>query len=307
MITVFTGENDFEIRQAIAEKERLFDGNSERIDGASVTLSGLPDLLMGVSLFATQRLVIIDQLSASSAVWQKLPQWLTRSSDTIELILIEPTLDKRTSTYKALKAAGAIEDFPAWTEKDTAKAEAWAVHYGNEQKVAIARPVAAHLVRRVGVNQWLLSQAVHILALAGDTVEVTAALIDSVIVASPEDTVFQLLDYAMNGDANSAVQHLRSLESTQEPHRLMALILSQVYTLAAAVLAPADADPAKDFGIHPFVISKLQRLKKSVGPAGAFGMVRICAQADTDLKSSKADPWVLVERLIVQIAHRQFS
>ncbi|UTX51317.1 DNA polymerase III subunit delta [Candidatus Saccharibacteria bacterium TM7i] len=306
MITVLTGENNFEVRQALAELSDSYTAGVERVDGASLTLAHIPDLLMGVSLFAENRLVIIDQLSASSAVWAKLPEWLSRVSDTIHLVLIEPSLDKRTSTYKALKVGADIKEFPAWTEKDGARVQAWAVHYAADQGLTLSRPVAAHLVSKVGVDQWRLSQAIAVLALLEEGTEITPVLIDATIVPSTEESAFQLLEAAFGGRAEEVARMVQSLALSEDPHRLMALIVSQVFSLAATVLAPEGADPAKDFGVHPFVISKLRRFKSSLGTPGALAMVELCAQADVDLKSSKAEPWVLVERLLVRIAHKDF-
>lgn len=302
MITVLTGDNDFESRHALKVLEASFSGTPEYIDGAAVTLSGLPDILMGLSLFAEERLVIIDQLSASSAVWTKLPDWLPRISDTIHLVLKEPTLDKRTVTYKALKAVADIQTFTAWTSRDAVKAETWLVHYAREQGVDISRQAAKHLVARVGFDQWGLSAAVEMLHLS-EADQVTESLIDAVIVPSAEENAFSLMEDALNGKTEAVVRSLRSLELSEEPHRLMALILSQAFSLLAAVIAPSAADPAKDFGIHPFVLSKLRRFSSSIGSGGALRVVELCAQADVDLKSSRADPWVLVERLLVKISH----
>jgi len=59
MITWLIGENSFEVREALKSIESKFDGSPERIDGTELTLAQLPDLLMGMSLFATERLVVI--------------------------------------------------------------------------------------------------------------------------------------------------------------------------------------------------------------------------------------------------------
>lgn len=307
MTLLLTGTNDFEVHQALKVIESNFSGSPEHIDGSTVTINSIPDLLMGISLFAEERLVIIDQLSASSSVWSKLGDWLPRVSDTVKLVLIEPTLDKRTSTYKALKAAVEIKEFPAWTDRDATQAGAWVVHYAKDQGVDVPRAAAAHLVARIGVDQWQLSQAIAILQLAETDGPVTTTLINELIVPSLEENVFQLLEDALSGRAEDIPEVINSLKLTEDPHRLMALISSQIVSLAAVVLAPDDADPAKDFGVHPFVVSKLRRYRSSLGIAGALGMVKVTAQADADLKSSKAEPWVLVERLLMKLAYRDFA
>lgn len=302
MITVLTGGNDFALHQALKEIDASFDGNPERTNGSALTLADIPDLLMGVSLFAEKRLVVIDQLSDNQAVWQKLPDWLPRLSDSIHLVLLEPALDKRTTTYKALKSSADIRSFAALTSKDTVTIETWLVHYASERGVDFDRQLSKYLVGRVGLDQWRLSQAIDILALTGDTV--TPAVIDAVIVPSLEESAFQLIEDALNGRSEVVMRTVQSLELSEEPHRLMALIMSQVFSLVAATLAPKDADPAKDFGVHPYVVSKLRRFSSSLGSAGALSILSLCAQADADLKISKAEPWVIVERLLMKIAHR---
>ena len=224
----------------------------------------------------------------------------------MHLVLIEPSLDKRTSTYKALKAVADIQTFPAWTVKDRVQAEVWVVHYGQAQGVTLNRQAAAHLVARAGYDQWQLSQAVAMLALVGEDRDITPAIIDAIVVPTTEENVFQLLDDALSGRAEAVSETIKGLMLTEEPHRLMALIVSQVMSLCAAVLAPDTADPAKDFGIHPFVLSKLRRFRSSLGQSGALAIVKLTAQADVDLKSSRGEPWLIVERLLVQIAHKTF-
>ena len=103
MITLLTGENSFELREALQSIVKGFDGNAERIDGANLELRQLPDLIMGGTLFAEKRLVVISGLSNNSALWQKLPEWLPRVSDDVHLVLVDEKPDKRTVSYKSLK------------------------------------------------------------------------------------------------------------------------------------------------------------------------------------------------------------
>src|ERR1035437_6433304 len=100
MITVLIGENTFEIQRALDLIARDFDGKVEKIDGSNLQLSQLPDILMGVSLFAMSRTVVIRNLSENRAVWPVFGDWLSKISDDIHLILAESKPDKRTATYK---------------------------------------------------------------------------------------------------------------------------------------------------------------------------------------------------------------
>ena len=102
MIMLLIGENSFEVERALRQIADDFDGTVEKIDGSDLQLSQLPDILMGVSLFATARTVVIRNLSANKSIWTVFGDWLPRISDDIHLVLVEPKPDKRMTTYKAL-------------------------------------------------------------------------------------------------------------------------------------------------------------------------------------------------------------
>lgn len=298
MITILTGENSFEVHEALKQIAADFSGAPERIDGASLSVASLPDLFMGVSLFATERLVVIDQLSASSAVWEKLPEWLGRITEDIHVVLIEPKLDKRTTTYKALKEAAAISEFPVWGERDAVKAETWTTHRAQAQKIVIDRSLVKHLVERVGLDQWQLANALNQLSLL-DTI--TKDVINDVIPANPSENVFLLFESALQGDTRQVAHMIDTLKLQEDPYMLFALLSSQVMTLAAVTFATDDKNATKDFAIHPFVASKLTRYGSKIGKRKAGHIIEIFAKTDADMKRSKAEPWLLVERAVLEV------
>jgi DNA polymerase III delta subunit len=66
--------------------------------------------------------------------------------------------------------------------------------------------------------------------------------------------------------------------------------------------ADESANPAKDFGVHPFVASKLTRHGKRLGKARVGQIVELFAKTDADMKRSKAEPWLLIERTLLETA-----
>jgi len=297
MITLLTGENTFETSEAAKALVSSFDGRAEHIDGSGVELKGLPDLLMGSTLFAEQRLVIIKDLSQNSSVWEKLPEWLSRISDDIHVVLVDAKPDKRTSAYKAVKAAATIREFPAWSDRDSAKAEQWVLQRATKAGVGLDAKLARYLVMRVGVDQWLLASAIDKLALL-DTVTQTA--LEEVIDANPSENIFQLFETALTGRRDKVAEALRTLELQEDPYATFALLSSQVFSLAA-VTFDADGGAVKDFAIHPYVASKLTSQSKRLGKKNVADIVRIFAQTDADMKRSKAEPWLLIERTLYSL------
>lgn len=299
MITWLVGENSFEIREALKEIERDFSGAVERVDGTELNLVQLPDLLMGVSLFAPERLVVIKDITQNSGLWEKLPDWLERISDDIHIVFIDTKPDKRTTSYKALKAAATLKEFPVWTDRDTAKAEQWVSARAQVVGVALDKKTALHLVERVGLDQWRLAQALDMLSLVE---QVTPATIDEIVPPNLRENIFQLFEIALEGRSKQVAEKLATLSIQEDPYAFFALLSSQAMTLAAVTYADETANPTKDFAIHPFVASKLARHGKKLGKQKVGRILEAFAKTDADMKRSKAEPWLLIERVLLETA-----
>ncbi len=299
MITLLTGDNAFEIERTLERLVSDFDGEAERVDGARLELRQLPDLLMGVSLFADKRLIIVKDLSESREVWSGLGDWLERVSSDIDLVLVEPKLDKRTATYKALKKGVKVIECLEWSDRDTSKATDWIIDEAQKLGLKLDKKSAQLVVARVGVNQWQLYNAVQKLSLVD---AVTPTVIESVIDASPTENVFNLFEAALSGDRVRLQAMLSVIEQSEDPFRLFALLSGQAFQLAAVAVSGQADDTAKDFGIHPYAVSKLKSSANKLGRGGARKIIKIFAAADDDMKLSRADPWLLIERALQQVA-----
>lgn len=299
MITLLAGENSFEQERAVQEIVRAFDGVPERIDGSDVTAAMLPDLLASATLFADKRLVIIKKLSENTAGWTALGDFLPRMSDDVALVLVETKPDKRTKTYKTLQKQANVREFAAWGERDESQAEQWAVQEAAGLGFSLDRQLARLLVERVGVDQWQLYRALEKLAVAE---EVTKELIEDVIEANPSENVFLLFESALRGNRQRVADMIGMLQLNDDPYRLFGLLGGQAFQLLAIAVAEPGANVAKDLGVHPYALQKMAPYAKSLGVTGAKKVAAAFAEADEAMKSSAADPWLLIERALIKTA-----
>lgn len=299
MIKLIVGDNSFEIERALRQASQTFEGEVIKIDGKLLELGNVADLMMGTSLFSQSRLVIIKDLSENKSLWADFSKWLERLAGDTELILVETKPDKRTVTYKDLKSKAEVIELPAWTDQDTLKAENWLAKEAELTGVELNKKFVQHIVRRIGVNQWNLWHALEKLALVD---EITIEKIDDVTDPNPSESVFNLFETALGGDGNKLSSLLRVLEKTEDPFRLFALLSSQAFQLSVMSSAENGDNPAKDFGIHPFVAKKLSSASAKLGKSNIKKVVKILAEADDDMKLSVAEPWFLIERALVKIA-----
>jgi len=300
MITVFTGENNFEVTRATAKLVTSFDGVAEKIDGSELDKKQLPDLLAGSTLFADKRLVIIKNLSENKSLWADFVNFLPRISDDIHVVLVEVKPDKRTKTYKDLQKVATIHEFAVWSERDSKKAEEWVIKEAKELGFSLDRKSAEVLVRRVGVDQWQLYGALEKLLL---TDSVTPEIIENTIDANPSENVFHLFDAALKGDSKKIQQMIQNLQLIEDPYRLFGLLSGQVFQLTALVVGEKPSgEVAKDIGVHPYALSQLSSHAKNIGRTKVKKIVTIFAETDADMKSLGVEPWLLIERALIKVS-----
>lgn len=296
MITLLIGENSFEVEQRLQRLIAEFDGVLEKFDGVELEVKQLPDLLMGLNLFAERRLVIVRGLGANKQTWDALPDWLDRMSDDIHLVLVEPKPDKRTKSWKVLQKAATVHEYKLWGERDTHAAEKWVVDQANGTLSA----GAAHLlVARVGIDQWLLAQAVEKLSVYDN---ITEDLIRETVEAQPHENVFELFEAALRSDTRRVQEMITTLSQGEDPYPLFGLLSGQAFQLAALATARDGDEVAKDIGVHPFVLSKLQPHATRLGIKGTGKIIAAFAVADEAMKTSSIDPWLAIERALLRVS-----
>jgi len=301
-VILLTGDNTFEIERELARIVAEFDGAAERLDGAEITLQQLPDLLMGVSLFATKRLVIIRNLSENGTIWNALPDWLTRLSPDIQLVLVDSKPDKRTKTYKAIQKLADIREYKAWGERDEQVARRWVAEEAHRMGMTIDQKSVQVLVQRTGPDQWVLYHALQKLAAVE---HVTPEVITDVVDARISENVFEVLDAALRGDIKRVHEMVANISLTDDPYRLFGLLGGQVFQLACLSVADRPvADVAHDVGAHPYALGKLASYAQSLSRREVRAIVAAFADADVRLKTSSIDPWLCVERALLVVAAR---
>lgn len=107
MIKVFTGNDRIRAKNEI---EKFLGKNYEIIEGTEITPNDLPSIFLGVSLFSSARNILIRDVSANKAVFEKVSEYLNTPHN---VALFELKLDKRSVGYKNIKNKVEIFEFSA--------------------------------------------------------------------------------------------------------------------------------------------------------------------------------------------------
>lgn len=291
MIILLTGDNIYEIDQELGRIVAAHASNPEYLDADVVEPRHLTDIFLGVSLFSSNRLVVIRYASGNSALWDALASWVERETATT-LVLVEPRLDKRTKAYKQFVAHADVRVFTAWTEREVSTAEKWLQAEAKQRGVTLELPAAREIVKRRGVEQYQLVNTLEQLAVFET---VTSQVVTDHLEAVPQENVFVLLDAGLQGDTNRVHAMIQTLKLTNDPYMTMGLLASQAVALSGLVLSDGTKDVAEDFGVSPYVLRNLQSAARTTDRTKLRSIVGALAAADVGLKSRAIDPWLQIE------------
>lgn len=301
MIYTLTGSNEYEIKKFFTNLKTEFiskygETGVENYTGEQLNPEIIANALGGISLFATNRMVIIRGLNEAKDVVEQLLKQLKSVPDDIELILIEPNLDKRTSLYKTLKNDTEFKEFSNLSEPELI---GWIQSEVKNQAGQITPASARKLYDYCGFDQLRLSNEIQKLV-SYDT-NVSNENIELLVDKNPRDTIFELLDLALSGESVKSVAKLQSLEAMHEdPFQIASMLIWQAHILSIVQTTSSlgDSEIAKIYKINPFVITKTKRLIKNRDLSTLKKIVNKVAKLDITLKTNSHDPWRALEQTL---------
>lgn len=297
MLKILTGPNSWLIKRAIAE----FDAAEiRRYQGSELTPGELADILGAQSLFSTKRTIVIDELSANKAGWERLTELANElaSDPDLTLIIIEHKPDGRSKLIKQVKQAGWLEDYPL--PKDAHQATTYLEAEAQQLQLQLQPGVARMIIDRVGLDTWAGHMALEKLASASATI--SAELVEKYIAPSLEVNVFKVVDELFTGRALAVAELIDEMDRTSaNAYQFFGLISGQISNLLMIkILGKTVA--TTELKLHPFVAGKLANVANQLSLLTIQQMVSILAQTDLQLKTSGQHDWMLIKLALVQIA-----
>ncbi|MBQ6409671.1 hypothetical protein IJI18_00230 [Candidatus Saccharibacteria bacterium] len=105
MIRIFTGDDRV---RAGNEIKHILGKNYEVMDAADLTPKDLPSIFKGTTIFDAKRRILLRDFTANSSIYPEITKYLDTPHD---IVILETKLDKRTTTYKAIKDQLEIREF----------------------------------------------------------------------------------------------------------------------------------------------------------------------------------------------------
>ncbi len=188
MITVLHGPNKYAINQKLIELKTEFikkygEHGVETLDPGQLEPDQLSSMLTGVTLFSSNRFVVIRDLISYKALAEQLGIVLKSIPEEVEVVLLEKQVDKRTSLYKFLKKEVNVYEF---SELDEVQLTNWIQAEVKSHSGIIDTSAARFLTQYIGLDQSRALQEINKL-IAYDPI-ITKETIKELVEPSSQDS-----------------------------------------------------------------------------------------------------------------------
>ncbi len=299
----FWGPNSFAARQKLREMVDTYvkkngDTGLERIDGPTVDDQRLTSSLTAAPFLADSRLVIIENLGQNKTV-AGIDKLLDQIPESTVAVFFEDNADQRTSFFKTLNKKAKPVKFDTLAPP---KLEVWTKQEFEKLGGKIDQPAVKKLVEITGDDQWRLNNEIQKLVNFGEVIGVKE--IEELVVESPTQTIFELVDATAAGKLKEALSMYRGLlEQQLNEHYILTMLIWQLRNLVMAKLAGTitSDELAKKAGMSPYVAGKVMAKRSNYDEQTLKKAFLKAVETDYLIKSGQGESEVMVEQLIYEL------
>ncbi len=263
--------------------------------------------LLTVSMFARHGLVVVqfaDKVDAKSL--GALADYLQRPVGSRTLLLRAPDVDRRAGWARALEKAGAVLRIEALNRRTLPR---WLTQRAHDAGWTLDSAAAALIVEAVGDDPLRLqSELDKLICFVGPQQRrIERADVEACVTHTREEVVFRLASALGQGDVATAARTLRNaLEHAQNAVGLVGLMAHHIRLLAQVVErireGASEAAIAAELKRPPWQVRRLVAEARRTTPAAVEQVLAWLVEADRALKSSRLDPLLVLERVVVRAA-----
>lgn len=306
MVTTLTGTNSYTRSRALRDVVARFEAAEgdmalERLDGEEATIERIGEALTSLPFLSNKKMVVLQRGSANKQFTEKAADLLKNVPETTEVIVVEPKLDKRLGYYKYLKKE---TDYQEFNELDQHGLARWLTEQAKAQKGSLSQSDAAYLVARVGQNQQMLDSELTKLLLYAPAV--TRQTIDALTEATPQSTIFELLEAAFSGNTQRALALYAEQRALKvEPQQIIAMLAWQLHILAL-IKTSGQKSPesiAAEAKVSPYVVKKSTIIARGLTVVRLKQLVADLLEIDKRSKRETFDSNAALQHYLLTLAN----
>ena len=311
------GDNTPEIDEAVrAVRERYDSADTVLLDGPTMPISAFTEACLTAGLFAPERLVVVTALHERGKGSRKenpeaaeVRSLLASIVPTTTLLLVGPGMPSDHSLISDVRKAGG--EAHAHMMPKRSELPRWIVARARKAGVSIQPQAAELLADLVGNNPLLLQSEIEKLATfaGGETIE--APMVDSLVGAVPQDTIFALVYAIADGNRAGALQMLHAqLDAATAGPVDYALYLIRMLARQARILlrirlgqqaGRSQSQIVSDLKLPRYYADRYFRQSRRFSTQRLVASFDLLAGLEHGLKSGRAEPASGLDLLVADL------
>ena len=288
------------------------------LDGPTPSVEEIVLAAGTISFFGGKRLVLMPLIRPSTYSDKDLQELCDTLADTENAIfvltsIIEESYGKLRPGKREQKLIASCEKLGYCVQLNRptgAALQAMARDWAKEAGADFAPRAEAALLARCGEDQFLLKNEVEKLAALANYSTITKEMVSRLGTVTLDADTFDMVKLLTSGQADKAQQKLKTLLALQnEPIMITGALISNYLDLYRVLLGRRSrrslGDVAKDFGYKGNWNYRLNSTEKTAlrfKRAQLEDCLHILQRLDTDLKSSKLDADLLMQKALCELA-----
>lgn len=334
MIYIFHGEDDFQRAAAVRELRagmgdpQFAELNTTTLEGRSLSASELRHHADAIPFLSDKRLVLVEGLLArldprrkageggdeeeepNPDLKQQLLDYLPNLAPTTELVFIE---------HKKLAANNAVLKFAEKHKKGAQvklfaapaddKLTDWVIDHVENKGGTIEFSAANDLALFVGADLHALDNEIEKLIVYKNGAQIRRDDVRTMVAPAQEQSIFDLVDALGQRKTQKALELLHDhLRHNANEFYLLTMITRQYRIMLQvrdlATRGMQNDTIQKQLGLHPFVTRKMSEQARNYSVAQLEGIMSKLLDTDVSLKTSKLEPTLALDLLVVELTTR---
>jgi DNA polymerase-3 subunit delta len=317
-LTLIQGDNQVEIDDALRKIRAPFN-NADILtyDGALVPLGILSEACLTAGLFEPERLVVVHNLQERIKGTKKeageaeaIRKILRSVAPTTTLVLLSPGIpaDNELVSY-VREEGGDVRSLTVPRKNDLPR---WVITRGKQHGVTVDRDAAVLLTELVGADTVSLDTELEKLATyVGNEWRVTVPVVDALVGAVTQDSIFALVDAIATGDHKEAFRLLHAQLDTSSTNAIeFALYLIRMLARQMRILlrirlgqdsGGSQREIASELRLPPYYTERYFRQARRLSNERLKAAFEALAALEYALKQGKADAGTGLDLLVIDL------
>lgn len=271
--------------------------------GKGLNIREIIDLAETMPFFAERRVILLEDTGFFKNKSPELAEYFAQLPDHVCMIFSESEVDKRNTSYKAIKTAGYIAEFQLQNEKTLGR---WAAAILGKEGKRITQKDMDLLLMRTGTDMGMIhSELEKLIAYTDGKDIITARDILEITTTQIQNKIFDMVRAVTEHDQKKALDLYYDLLALKEPSMRILFLLSKQYRQLFQVkrmqnLGMAQPEIAASLKLPTFALRNLSSCTRYYTEAELEAAVRDFAEVEEAVKTGQLGDVLSVELMIVK-------